>query len=104
MNKTNRDVRLENVKAVIEKLKFVRNPQMPYLDNNSLSTLGIQLSHLSPHDENGIDFEPRFPKPFSAQKFDELFEKAEKDEWRVYGMTSLPTGGPTRPRTSSLSI
>jgi len=81
MNKTNRDVRLENVKAAIEKLKFVRNLQTPYLDNNSLSTLGIQLSHLSLHDENGIDFEPRFCKPFPPQKFDELFEKAEKDEW-----------------------
>ena len=81
MNKTNRDVRLDNVKVVIEKLKFVRSLQTPYVDNNSLSTLGIQLSHLSLHDGNGIDFEPGFCKPFPAQKFDELFKKAEKDEW-----------------------
>src|SRR5437764_4299559 len=82
MDKPNRNIRLENLRAVTEKLRIVRdNLQTPYLDNNSLSTLGIQLSHLSLHDENTIDFEPRFCKPFPAQKFDELFEKTEKDEW-----------------------
>ncbi|KAI9867955.1 MAG: hypothetical protein M1813_007777 [Trichoglossum hirsutum] len=82
MNKTKRDARLENLRAVIEKLRIVRDDlQTPYLDDNSLSILGIQLSHLNLYDENGIDIEPHLCKPFPAQKFDELFERMEKDEW-----------------------
>ena len=82
MNKTNRDIRQENLRAIIKKLRIVRDDlQTLYLDNDSLSILDIRLSHLNLYDKNTIDFEPRFCKPFPAQKFDELFEKMEKDEW-----------------------
>ena len=55
--------------------------QTPYINNGDLSTFGVQLSQMSLHPEDTIDFEPHFCTPFPAHKFDQLFEKAEKPEW-----------------------
>ena|SRR5438045_9360726 len=58
-----------------------KNLPRPYVNNSDLSTFGVQVSQMSFHPEDTIDTGPHFCKPFPADEFDHIFEKAEKPEW-----------------------
>src|SRR4051812_40103140 len=75
------DINLENYNHLGTMKTAFKELQTPYVNNSDLLTFGVQLSEMSLHPEDTVDFGPRFCKPFPAHEFNQLFQKIEKPKW-----------------------
>lgn len=61
-------------RTLVDAKKYLENLRKPSLSSESLTEIKIRLFSLDLHSEHGIDFEPRFCRPFPADEFEQVLE------------------------------